>query len=215
MGCSMAQRRGASSFFLVCVLVAALAAPRVCARAVVPTRMGKRYIVGGPDGWTTPPPGSKDMYAKWAAGIRFFVDDSIEFVYTNDSVIKVDKFGYYHCNVTAAPSGDGSALFLLNKPGLVYFSCADVKHCKLGQRLMINVEAAPSSAPSTAPAIPAPGSSIAITPATGAPSSSPGPAPEEASSTSAASPPSSSLAHGMLLAFSATAVAMMSSILRE
>ncbi|KAL5224614.1 hypothetical protein ABZP36_011253 [Zizania latifolia] len=176
-------------------------------------RMGKRYIVGGPDGWTKPPPGRMDMYAKWAAGIRFFVDDSIEFVYTNDSVIKVDKFGYYHCNVTAAPSGDGSALFLLNKPGFAYFSCADVKHCKMGQRLMINVEAAPSPAPAPAP-VPPPASSIAITPATGAPSSSPGPAPEEAGSTSGASPPSS-LAPGLLLAFSATAVAMMSSILRE
>jgi len=62
-------------------------------------------------------------------------------VYYNDSVIKVGKAGYYHCNETApyAAQRDGTALFLLNAPGPAYFTSADLDHCYMGQRLMVDV----------------------------------------------------------------------------
>lgn len=43
-----------------------------------PPPLGKRYRVGGPDGWRVPPPEEKEMYyIKWASPITFFVEDSI------------------------------------------------------------------------------------------------------------------------------------------
>ncbi|KAF0904825.1 hypothetical protein E2562_037600 [Oryza meyeriana var. granulata] len=204
----MAQRE---SFFLFFFLVSAVAGSWCVSAAVLPMRMGNRYVVGGPNGWKMPPPASMDMYARWAAGIRFYVADSIEFVYKNDSVVKVDKFGYYHCNVTAAAANDGSVLFLLDAPGFAYFSSADVSHCKKGQRLMINVGAAPSLAPTPAspiPMIPSPA------PPTLLPSPSPSLAPQEAATTSAAVS-STAVPRVLLLAVSATALAMMGLILGE
>jgi hypothetical protein len=82
-----------------------------------------------------------------------------EFVYKNDTVIKVSKAGYYHCNETAGVGTgpvpkDGSTLFLLDAPGFTYFASADLGHCADGERLMINVLAAepPAPASSFAPA---------------------------------------------------------------
>ena len=66
---------------------------------------------------------------------------SAEFVYYNDSVIKVGKAGYYHCIKTApyvAPR-DGTALFVLDAPGPAYFASADLAHCNMGQRLAVDV----------------------------------------------------------------------------
>lgn len=79
-----------------------------------------------------------------------------EFEYRNDSVIKVSKAGYYHCNETAgvdagdAPvPGDGARVFYLYVPGFAYFASPDLGRCNEGQRLMINVLAAvpPAAAP--------------------------------------------------------------------
>jgi Plastocyanin-like domain len=63
------------------------------------------------------------------------------FIYKNDSVIKVSKPGYYHCNETAAgvTPKDGSTLFTLDKPGFYYFVSGNLDHCNRGQRLMIEV----------------------------------------------------------------------------
>uniref|UniRef100_A0A0E0LCI9 Phytocyanin domain-containing protein n=1 Tax=Oryza punctata TaxID=4537 RepID=A0A0E0LCI9_ORYPU len=211
----MAQRDQVS--FLCFLLIVSAVAGGLCVSATVfPMRMGKQYVVGGPGGWKTPPPASVDMYAKWAAGIRFYVADTIEFVYKNDSVVKVDKFGYYHCNATAAAANDGSVLFLLDAPGFAYFTSADAVHCKKGQRLMINVESAPSPAPAPA-ASPIAKPPAAVTaaapppPPPPSPSPSPSPAPQEAATTSAASSSPAATARAFLLA----AMAMMVLILGE
>ena len=77
---------------------------------------------------------------------------SAEFVYKNDSVIKVGKAGYYHCIKTApyvAPR-DGTALFVLDAPGPAYFASADLDHCNMGQRLMVDVLADRAAPPSSA-----------------------------------------------------------------
>ena len=74
---------------------------------------------------------------------------SAEFVYKNDSVIKVGKAGYYHCIKTApyvAPR-DGTALFVLDAPGPAYFTSLDLDHCNMGQRLMVDVLADRAAAP--------------------------------------------------------------------
>ena len=77
---------------------------------------------------------------------------SAEFVYKNDSVIKVGKEGYFHCYESyetapyAAPR-DGTAFFLLNAPGPAYFASADIDHCYMGQRLMVDVLADRAAAP--------------------------------------------------------------------
>ncbi len=141
-----------------------------------------------------------------------------EFVYKNDSVVKVDKFGYYHCNATAAAANDGSVLFLLDAPGFAYFSSADADHCKKGQRLMINVDSAPSPAPAPAasPIAKPPAAVTAATPPPPppppSPSPSPSPAPQEAATASAATSSSAATAaHALLLA----AMAMMGLILGE
>uniref|UniRef100_J3MEZ3 Phytocyanin domain-containing protein n=1 Tax=Oryza brachyantha TaxID=4533 RepID=J3MEZ3_ORYBR len=220
----MAQREVVvAAFFVVFFhLVSAVAGQSVSA-ALLPMRMGNRYVVGDANGWKVPPPASAEMYAKWAAGIRFYVGDSIEFVYKNDSVVKVDKFGYYHCNVTAAAANDGSVLFLLDAPGFAYYSSTDAGHCKKGQRLVINVEAAPTPAPAPASPIATPPAPAAAAPTpppkpSPSPSPSPSPAPQEAATTSAAAAASSSssaAAGALLLAVSATALAMMGLVLGE
>ena len=69
---------------------------------------------------------------------------SAEFVYRNDSVMKVGKAGYYHCNETApdadaAAPRDGTTLFVLDAPGPAYFASADLAHCNMGQRLAVDV----------------------------------------------------------------------------
>ncbi|RLM80076.1 mavicyanin-like [Panicum miliaceum] len=106
---------------------------------------GTRYTVGGADGWRVPPPEDKErFYADWASNITFYDDRRRrrrQFVYKNDSVIKVGKAGYYHCNETAADAAprDGTTLFVLDAPGPAYFASADLDHCNMGQRLMVDV----------------------------------------------------------------------------
>uniref|UniRef100_A0A0E0PZ30 Phytocyanin domain-containing protein n=1 Tax=Oryza rufipogon TaxID=4529 RepID=A0A0E0PZ30_ORYRU len=213
----MARRDQLVSFLCFFLIVSAVAGGLCVSATVLPMRVGKQYVVGGRSGWRTPPPASVDLYAKWAAGIRFYVADSIEFVYKNDSVVKVDKFGYYHCNATAAAANDGSVLFLLDTPGFAYFSSADADHCKKGQRLMINVDSAPSPAPTPAasPIAKPPAAVTAATPPPPPPPSSspsPSPAPQEAATASAATSSSAATAaHALLLA----AMAMMGLILGE
>jgi hypothetical protein len=72
----MAQSLTFVLFFLLAT--AAAVAVRAASAGLVPAiPIGKRYIVGGADGWRVPPPENKDMYIKWAESIQFFVEDSI------------------------------------------------------------------------------------------------------------------------------------------
>lgn len=107
-----------------------------------------------------------------------------EFVYSNDTVIKVSKAGYYHCNETVGigtgpEPKDGSTLFLLDAPGFAYFASADLAHCAQGQRLIINVLAAEPPAAPSAPSLSPAGapSSSSTQPDRSAFSPAPGPAP--------------------------------------
>ncbi|WOL09141.1 hypothetical protein Cni_G17894 [Canna indica] len=100
------------------------------------------YKVGDAEGWRLPDPNNPDMYATWADKYAFRVGDSIMFEYKNDTVVRVSKAGYYHCNETGGGGSsstpkDGSTVFGLDKSGFYYFVSANVDHCKKGQRLMV------------------------------------------------------------------------------
>ncbi|XP_057773115.1 early nodulin-like protein 17 [Salvia miltiorrhiza] len=99
------------------------------------------FKVGGDEGWRQPASNETDMYRKWAETLRFHVEDSLRFVYKNDSVMVVEKFGYYHCNSTnpASVFKDGNTVINLERPGPAYFASGDPDHCKNGQRLMVEV----------------------------------------------------------------------------
>ncbi|KAI0522537.1 hypothetical protein KFK09_004917 [Dendrobium nobile] len=102
-----------------------------------------QYKVGGEEGWRVPDDNNTDLYTNWASKLRFQVGDSIVFEYKNDSVIRVEKRGYYHCNESGngAVFKDGRTVFLFDKPGLFYFVSSNFEHCKKGQRLMVDVMA--------------------------------------------------------------------------
>ena len=133
------------------------------------------YKVGDSDGWRAPAENDPGFYETCASKIQFLVGDSIcqyrcptslnlshnihlfghwccinfpfrsVFEYKNDSVVKVSKRGYYHCNETKQGSTfrEGSTVFLLDKPGFYYFVSGDLEHCRKGQRLMVEVVGVP------------------------------------------------------------------------
>ncbi|XP_008791687.2 mavicyanin-like [Phoenix dactylifera] len=114
-----------------------------------------QYNVGDAEGWHLPDANNTDVYKIWASKFTFHVGDSIVFEYKNDSVVKVDKRGYYHCNETGHGSmfKDGHTVFLLDKPEFYYFASGDLDHCKKGQRLMIEVKGQHSSPSIAAPSL--------------------------------------------------------------
>ncbi|XP_027167871.1 mavicyanin-like [Coffea eugenioides] len=102
----------------------------------------EEFKVGDALGWRQPTLNETDMYNLWASRRRFHVGDSLRFEYTNDSVVVVDKWGFYHCNtsspITAYTDGNNT-LITLDAPGPMYFISGDHHHCKEGQRLLIDV----------------------------------------------------------------------------
>ncbi|XP_038713472.1 mavicyanin-like [Tripterygium wilfordii] len=117
----------------------------------------KELKVGDELGWQEPPPNNTAIYTQWAAKNRFLVGDSLFFEYQNDSVLVVDKFGYYHCNTSNSVSAfdNGKTVIKLDKPGPSYFISGIPDHCKNGQRLLADVmgphplEQAPAPQPSS------------------------------------------------------------------
>ncbi|XP_065013910.1 early nodulin-like protein 17 [Musa acuminata AAA Group] len=124
------------------------------------------YRVGDAEGWREPDKNDATMYDTWAGKYAFRVGDSLAFDYKNDSVVRVSKRGYYHCNETGGGSAskDGSTVFLLDQPGFYYFVSGDVDHCKMGQRVMIEALDAqrPPAAAGPAPS-PLPSSAVSWT----------------------------------------------------
>ncbi|KAL7140138.1 hypothetical protein ABFS83_09G101900 [Erythranthe nasuta] len=102
----------------------------------------EEFKVGDDEGWRQPAANDTEMYTRWASTMRFHVGDSLRFEYKNDSVVVVDKWGYYHCNSThpiSAVFDDGNTVFNLGLPGPAYFVSSDPVRCKNGQRLMVEV----------------------------------------------------------------------------
>ncbi|KAL6972773.1 hypothetical protein U1Q18_026951 [Sarracenia purpurea var. burkii] len=146
-----------------------------------PAGASKEFKVGAADGWRQPALNDTAMYNQWAARNRFHVGDSLRFLYHNDSVLVVDKWGYFHCNPSNPISTfkDGNSVVNLENAGPIYFISGDSDHCKNGQRLVIEVMALhstslsppsiasppqPYSAASPSP-LPSPWVSLSATPA--------------------------------------------------
>ncbi|XP_077252481.1 early nodulin-like protein 7 [Tasmannia lanceolata] len=100
------------------------------------------FKVGNSEGWKEPIENHTEIYNEWAAKIRFEVGDSVYFEYKeNDTVLVVDKSGYYHCNTSnpITTFNDGKTIFKLDRPGPFYFISGAPNHCKKGQRLIVDV----------------------------------------------------------------------------
>lgn len=90
--------------------------------------------------WITP---NWDSNPSLVCCLSVFFFQIPEFDYKNDSVLVVDKKGYYHCVASNPISSfsDGKTIYKLEKPGLIYFISGVPDHCKNGQRLIVDVMA--------------------------------------------------------------------------
>lgn len=84
------------------------------------------------------------------------------FVYKNDSVLRVEKWDYFHCgsNNPINTFDDGNSTVILDSPGVFYFISGIEDHCHNGQKLIVEVMS-PHSIPNSPPpvSIPPQGSS--------------------------------------------------------
>ncbi|KAJ6711520.1 BLUE COPPER PROTEIN [Salix purpurea] len=117
-------------FFCTCSIIAAglVSAERV-------------FKVGDGFGWQKPGQNSSAVYTQWAKTNRFQVGDSLSFEYKNDSVVEVEKWGYFHCDASKpiVAFNNGHGVFKLDRPGPFFFISGTLNHCKGGQRLQIEV----------------------------------------------------------------------------
>ncbi|XP_023004735.1 uncharacterized protein LOC111497949 [Cucurbita maxima] len=123
------------------------------------------HVVGDSTGWRIPP--TADFYAKWANGKNFTVGDSLVFNFTTDrdDVTRVPKASFNLCsddNEIGDSIEIGPATILLSTAGEYYFISSEDTHCQQGQKLAINVTAAPA-----APITPTPPSTKAPPPTSG------------------------------------------------
>lgn len=63
------------------------------------------------------------------------------FEYKNDSVLQVEKWGYYHCNASKAiiAYNNEKSVMKLDRSGPFYFISGSPDHCNNGQRLLVEV----------------------------------------------------------------------------
>ncbi|KAF8117915.1 hypothetical protein N665_0008s0253 [Sinapis alba] len=99
------------------------------------------FKVGDEFEWRVPLQNDTSVYSHWASTNRFHIGDSLSFVYDKDSVMEVDKWGFYHCNASDPITAfdNGNSTFLLHRPGLFYFISGSNAHCTSGQRLIVEV----------------------------------------------------------------------------
>ncbi|KAL3532313.1 hypothetical protein ACH5RR_005834 [Cinchona calisaya] len=143
------------SLFIVAILAAALH----CSVAQ------RTHVVGNSLGWTVPP-GGPTAYSTWASQQTFSVGDVLVFNFTTGThdVAEVTRSSFDGCNTTSPMSlnTNGPANITLMTAGEHHYICTFSGHCNVGQKLAINVSAAPSTSPApqpgpaTPPPVPAP-----------------------------------------------------------
>ncbi|CAH8378952.1 unnamed protein product [Eruca vesicaria subsp. sativa] len=114
----------------------------LCISAVMVTSEGPRvFKVGDEFQWRVPLQNDTSVYSHWASTNRFHIGDSLTFVYDKDSVMEVDKSGFYHCDASDPITAfdNGNSTFFLDRPGLFYFISGSDGHCTSGQRLIVEV----------------------------------------------------------------------------
>ncbi|CAN6936012.1 unnamed protein product [Brassica oleracea var. botrytis] len=112
----------------------------LCIRAVA-SEGPRVFKVGDEFEWRVPLQNDTSVYSRWASTNRFHIGDSLSFVYDKDSVMEVDKWGFYHCNASDPITAfdNGNSTFYLDRPGLFYFISGSNAHCTSGQRLIVEV----------------------------------------------------------------------------
>ncbi|PON52743.1 Phytocyanin domain containing protein [Parasponia andersonii] len=96
------------------------------------------YTVGGPSGWDL----TSDLQA-WTAQTTFHVGDSLVFTYSPVlyDVVEVHQEDFPTCDIShpIKTHKDGETLVPLNQQGTRYFVCGRQGHCRLGQKLKVQV----------------------------------------------------------------------------
>ncbi|XP_010676064.2 early nodulin-like protein 21 [Beta vulgaris subsp. vulgaris] len=100
-----------------------------------------QYEVGGKRGWIKPDGSEFETYNEWAEQNRFHIGDTINFKYTNDSVLLVERDAYEDCDVhnPILKFNDGNTVFEFDNSGFVYFISGKTSHCQAGQKMIIRV----------------------------------------------------------------------------
>ncbi|KAK9078332.1 hypothetical protein SSX86_002389 [Deinandra increscens subsp. villosa] len=127
--------------------------------AVITSVSATEYKVGGPAvGWRLPPINDTKLYNVWASRRRFYVGDSLRFVYGYDSLVVVEKWGFYHCDSRnpVAFYNDGETVIYLDKVGPMYFMSGVPDNCKQGLNMEVEVMNRPPVIHNPPPAIPNP-----------------------------------------------------------
>ncbi|XP_027062540.2 early nodulin-like protein 2 [Coffea eugenioides] len=165
------------------MLLRTLVIAAAVAAAFVDTAMAANYVVGAPTGgWDL-----NTQLQSWANAKKFFVGDTLNFVYgPSHSLLQVSKPDYDACltNASIASYSGGNTAITLSSSGNSYYICGTSGHCDRGMKVVISVLPAPAP-PTAAPSVPPPAATPSSpTPATpsGSPTSSPTGSP-------AASPP--------------------------
>ncbi|KAK6914850.1 Phytocyanin domain [Dillenia turbinata] len=124
-----------SFWFLFCTCMIILAAPNA------PVEASREFKVGDHEGWREPRKNNSALYDQWATRNRFQIGDSLYFEYVDDSVLQVQKWGYYHCDTTnpIIIFNNGNSVINLDRSGPFYFISGNPGHCKNGQRLIVEV----------------------------------------------------------------------------
>nr|GMC84439.1 blue copper protein-like [Ipomoea batatas] len=152
------------------------------------------HVVGDTTGWTIPTNGGASIYSTWASRNTFTVGDILVFRFSTGAhdVTQVSRAGFDGCNATnpISQNTNGPANISLTTAGQHYYICSISGHCGIGQKLAINVSAAPASAPQPSAAASPPRATPAATPAP-SPSPSDGTASPPSSGPAPTTPPSS------------------------
>ncbi|KAL1216469.1 Early nodulin-like protein 7 [Cardamine amara subsp. amara] len=130
----MMRSRSSSSLMRLCIWALVVAASMAAEGPRV-------FKVGDEFGWRVPLQNDTMVYSHWASTNRFHIGDSLSFVYEKDSVMEVDKWGFYHCNGSdpIIAFDNGNSTLNLDRPGLFYFISGSNGHCTSGQRLIVEV----------------------------------------------------------------------------
>nr|GEX52638.1 putative cupredoxin [Tanacetum cinerariifolium] len=109
--------------------------------------------VGGAVGWRLPAANETELYNVWASRRRFHIGDSLRFRYT-DSVVMVEKWGFFHCDASQpiVYYNTGDTVVNLDKVGVFYFISGSEERCNKGQKMILNVTASRYHPPTIASA---------------------------------------------------------------
>ncbi|KAF8393194.1 hypothetical protein HHK36_021435 [Tetracentron sinense] len=157
----MAMRMGMAAYVLLVVVEAAL---------LHSTAAQTTHVVGDSMGWVIPPGGAA-AYTTWASTKKFMVGDTLVFNFTTGEhdVAQVSKTSFDACTSTTTIGSiitTGPANLTLVSEGDHYYICTVGRHCNIGQKLSITVEASPSASPTPSKEGPSPSS---LAPTSGTP----------------------------------------------